>query len=109
MYEFLRTVDLFAELSDSDLRRLSKDISELHLASGEDLFVEGDPGDRAYIIREGKLEILTASGGRAVLIAVGAGTALVLLKWPFRETGLALRSGSSGVEGLVREYFDIRI
>jgi len=70
MYDFLRTVDLFAELSDSDLRSLSEDISELHLATGEDLFVEGDPGDRAYIIREGKLEILTASGGREVLIAV---------------------------------------
>ena len=70
MYDFLRTVDLFAELSDSDLRSLSQDISELHLATGEDLFVEGDPGDRAYIIREGKLEILTASGGREVLIAV---------------------------------------
>jgi signal transduction histidine kinase len=70
MYDFLRTVDLFAELSDSDLRSLSENISELHLATGEDLFAEGDPGDRAYIIREGKLEILTASGGREVLIAV---------------------------------------
>ena len=70
MYDFLRSVDLFAELSDSDLRSLSEDMSELHLAAGEDLFVEGDPGDRAYIIREGKLEILTASGGREVLIAV---------------------------------------
>ncbi len=70
MYDFLRTVDLFAELSDSDLRSLSQDISEVRLATGEDLFVEGDPGDKAYIIREGKLEILTASGGREVLIAV---------------------------------------
>ena len=70
MYDFLRSVALFAELSDSDLRSLSEDMSELHLAAGEDLFVEGDSGDRAYIIREGKLEILTASGGREVLIAV---------------------------------------
>ena len=70
MYDFLRSVDLFAELSDSDLRSLSEDMSELHLAAGEDLFVEGDTGDRAYIICEGKLQILTASGGREVLIAV---------------------------------------
>ena len=70
MYDFLRTVDLFAQLSDSDLRSLTEDIFEVRLASGEDLFVEGDPGDKAYIIREGKLEILTASGGREVLIAV---------------------------------------
>ena len=70
MYDFLRTVDLFADLSDSDLRALSDDISELHLATGDDLFVEGDPGDRAYIIREGALAILTVSGGREVPIAV---------------------------------------
>ena len=70
MYEFLRTVDLFAELSDSDLRRLCQDLSEVQLAAGDELFAEGDPGDKAYIIREGKLEILTSSGGREVLIAV---------------------------------------
>jgi len=70
MYDFLRSVDLFAELSDSDLRSLSEDMSELRLSTGEELFAEGDPGDKAYIIREGKLEILAASGGREVLIAV---------------------------------------
>ena len=70
MYDFLRTVDLFAELSDSDLRRLCQDLSEVQLAGGEELFAEGAPGDKAYIIREGKLEILTSSGGREVLIAV---------------------------------------
>ena len=36
MYDFLRTVDLFTELSDSDLRSLSQDIFELHLSTGED-------------------------------------------------------------------------
>jgi len=70
MYDFLRGVDLFAQLSDSDLRSLTEDMSEVRLATGENLFVEGDLGDKAYIIREGKLEILTASGGREVLIAV---------------------------------------
>jgi len=70
MYDFLRTVDLFAELSDSDLNSLCENLSEVPLAKGEELFAEGDPGDKAYIIREGKLEILTASGGREVLIAV---------------------------------------
>ncbi|MFQ5942627.1 MAG: sensor histidine kinase [Anaerolineales bacterium] len=70
MYDFLRTVDLFAELSDSDLESLCLYIVEVRLAAGEELFSEGDAGDKAYIIREGELEILTSSGGREILIAV---------------------------------------
>ncbi len=70
MYDFLRTVDLFAELSDSDLRRLCQDLSEVQLVAGEELFAEDAPGDRAYIIQKGKLDILTSSGGREVLISV---------------------------------------
>ncbi len=73
-YDFLRTVDLFTELSDKDLESLCLFIAQVKLAAGEDLFVESDPGDMAYIIREGELEILTSSGGREVLIAIrGAG------------------------------------
>ncbi len=52
---------------------------------------------------------MSACLGRALLIAVAAGTALVLLQWPIRESAFALLSGSVGVEGLAREYFDIRI
>ena len=70
MYEFLRTVDLFAELSEPDLRRLCEDLSEVRLTKGEELFAEGNPGNRAYMIREGELEILISSGGREVLVAV---------------------------------------
>ena len=70
MFDFLRTVDLFAELSDPDLESLCLYIVEVRLGAGEELFAEGDPGDKAYIIRKGKLEILISSGGREVLVAV---------------------------------------
>ena len=70
MYDFLSTVDLFSELSEPDLRQLCQDISEVRLAKGEELFAEGALGDKAYVIREGKLDILTSSGGQEVLIAV---------------------------------------
>ena len=70
MYDFLRTVDLFAELSDSDLESLCLYITEVELAKGEELFAEGDAGDMAYIIREGEVEILIATGGREVLVAI---------------------------------------
>lgn len=70
MYEFLKNVSLFADLSDDDLRLLSEEVEEVDLRAGEDLFSEGSPGDRAYIIREGELEIIKVSGSREVLIAV---------------------------------------
>jgi signal transduction histidine kinase len=70
MYEFLKNVSLFADLSDDDLRLLCEEIEEVDLRSGEELFSEGSPGDRAYIIREGELEIIKVSGSREVLIAV---------------------------------------
>jgi signal transduction histidine kinase len=70
MYEFLKNVSLFADLSDDDLRLLCKEVEEVDLHAGEELFSEGSPGDRAYIIREGELEIIKVSGSREVLIAV---------------------------------------
>lgn len=52
---------------------------------------------------------VSASLGRALLIALAAGTALIALQWPIRETAFALLGGSEQVESLARGYFDIRI
>ena len=109
MYDFLRTVDLFAELSDSDLRRLCQDLSEVQLAAGDELFAEGDPGDKAYIIREGKLEILTSSGGREVLIAIRKPRELIgemaLLEEAPRSASVRARVDSL-VFSIEKEHFD---
>jgi len=68
--DFLRKVPLFAELPEPDLQRLCAGVQEVRVPAGELLFAEGDEGARAYIIREGELEILKSSAGRDVLIAV---------------------------------------
>lgn len=52
---------------------------------------------------------LLACLGRALLIAGAVGTALIVLQWPIREAAFALLDGSARVEGLAREYFDLRI
>jgi signal transduction histidine kinase/predicted CoA-binding protein len=70
VYEFLRNVPLFAELPDNDLERLCEIIDEVHLDQGQLLFAEGTAGDRAYVIKEGQLEVVKASGEREVLLAV---------------------------------------
>ena len=68
--EFLRKIPLFADLPEPDLLRLCSMVEELRVGAGELLFGEGSQGTRAYIIQQGELEILKASGGREVLIAV---------------------------------------
>jgi signal transduction histidine kinase/predicted CoA-binding protein len=68
--DFLRKVPLFAELPDADLKRLCSMIKDVTLAAGETLFAEGDPGEEAYVIAEGEIEIVKVSSGRDVLLAV---------------------------------------
>ena len=70
MYDFLKKIPLFASLPEHDLDRLCEMVTEVNLPAGAELFAEGSPGDQAYVIKEGEIEILKASGGRSVLIAV---------------------------------------
>lgn len=70
MYDFLKKVPLFADLPESDLERLCELADEINIPAGKELFAEGDPGDKAYVIKSGALEIVKNSSGREVLLAV---------------------------------------
>ena len=69
-YEIFKSVPLFADLAEADLEHLCQEAVEVRLAAGEELFAEGSPGDRAYVITEGQLEVVKASSGREVLLNV---------------------------------------
>jgi signal transduction histidine kinase/predicted CoA-binding protein len=45
-------------------------VDEVNLPAGTELFSEGSPGDKAYVIKEGEIEIIKASGGRKVSLAI---------------------------------------
>jgi CRP-like cAMP-binding protein len=68
MYDFKENSPL--QPSEHDLDRLCEMVTEVNLPAGTELFTEGSPGDQAYVIMEGEIEILKASGGRNVLLAV---------------------------------------
>ncbi|HEX7973680.1 MAG TPA: ATP-binding protein, partial [Anaerolineales bacterium] len=70
MKNFLRKVPLFTDLSEEDLNRLCGMVNEVLLPRGAELFAEGSPGDQAYVIKEGQIEIVKFSAGREVLLAV---------------------------------------
>ena len=52
---------------------------------------------------------MVAGLGRALMIAGSAGVGLILLQWPIEQVAFALLEGSAQVEGLAREYFNIRV
>ncbi|MFN2221155.1 MAG: sensor histidine kinase [Candidatus Promineifilaceae bacterium] len=67
---FLRNVPLFSNLPEEDLVRICDMATMVSLEPGEQLFAEGSPGDRAYVIVSGELEIVKVSAKRNVLLAL---------------------------------------
>jgi len=63
--EFIRSTELFAELQDDVLIRITEISQEQHYKENHVLFDEGDAADSLYLILEGEVEIL--KDGIAVL------------------------------------------
>jgi CRP-like cAMP-binding protein len=62
---------LFAALEPAAQQELRAQMVEVHLPRGQSLFDEGDPGDRLYVVTEGKVKLgRTAGDGRENLLAV---------------------------------------
>jgi hypothetical protein len=59
-FALLRGNSIFEPLPLATLERLSLDAAVVEVAAGEDIIVEGDPGDHFYVIDEGEVEILKA-------------------------------------------------
>ena len=75
MDDVLRRAPLFAALDDEQAAELRASMTETTLARGESLFHEGDPGDRLYVIVDGKVKLHRASadGRENMLQVVGPG------------------------------------
>lgn len=69
----------------------------------------GTTGLTAQALGARDADELVACLGRSLLIAGAVGVALIVLQWPIREIAFALLDGGERVEGLARDYFDIRI
>lgn len=69
--QFISQVPLFAGLSEDQFAALTERAESVSLRRGEILFEEGDPGDRLFIITEGKVKLGHASAdGRESLLAI---------------------------------------
>jgi CRP/FNR family transcriptional regulator, cyclic AMP receptor protein len=69
--EVVRQAPLFAALDDEAAEALLNSMVRVQLTRTEVLFHEGDPGDRLYVITEGKVKLGRTSGdGRENLLAI---------------------------------------
>ena len=62
---------LFAALDDEAAEALRSSMHEVSLPRGQVLFKEGEPGDRLYVVTDGKIKLgRTAGDGRENLLAI---------------------------------------
>jgi CRP-like cAMP-binding protein len=70
----LAATPLFAGLSKEALESLVSELELVHLATGETLFYEGDPGDALYVIVEGEVSVQAEGPPRVEMARLGAGS-----------------------------------
>jgi signal transduction histidine kinase len=68
--DFLRRLQLFAGLPEADLDWLAEQAEPFSLEAGEVLIQEGEPGEAAFIVLEGELEIKKKSDVKDIFIAL---------------------------------------
>jgi CRP-like cAMP-binding protein len=70
-YDVLRRTPLFAALDDAAAAALRATMGQVTVARGDVVFSEGEPGDRLFIIADGKIKLSqTSSDGREQVMAV---------------------------------------
>lgn len=67
--ELLRRIPLFANIEPSKLKLLAFTSERVAYDPGQDLFLQGDLGDAAYIIIDGSADILVDTPNGAVTVA----------------------------------------
>jgi CRP/FNR family cyclic AMP-dependent transcriptional regulator len=79
--ESLRSVPLFADLSERELDLLADHALSREYQPGEIIFSEGDPCEGLYVVQAGSVKIFntSASGREQVLLVEGAGNSLAEL------------------------------
>lgn len=56
-YRLLRSHEIFTPLSVAEAERLANSLEEVRPAAGEQIIVEGETGDRFYLVAEGEVDV----------------------------------------------------
>ena len=93
--DLLRKIPLFAKIEPSKLKLLAFTSERLTFGPGQELFRQGDVGDKAYVIIDGEADVLVDSeGGELVVAKLGkndiVGEIAILIDVPRTATVRAL-------------------
>jgi signal transduction histidine kinase len=69
----LEAIPLFRDLNGAELQTLRLITQEQRFATGQDIFLEGAPGDGVYFVKSGLVEISAGRGDRHVFSRLGPG------------------------------------
>ncbi len=75
--DLLRKIPLFAKIEPAKLKLLAFTSERLTFADGQELFHQGDVGDKAFIIVQGEADVLVDSPGGPLKVATLAKNDLV--------------------------------
>ena len=73
--DVLMQAPLFAALDAEGAAALRASLVEIHITKGVELFTEGQPGDRLYVILDGKVKLgqSSADGRESLMLVLGPG------------------------------------
>jgi MFS family permease len=100
----LEAVPLFAGLGPPVLEQLAADLEPRRLAAGEVVFRQGDPGDRFYIVAEGRFSV-AVDGASAAELGPGEFFGEIALLHDTARTGTVTAETEGAVYSLGREPF----
>lgn len=108
---FLRQVPVLAELSDELLSQLAEEAGEVRVPAGEWLLREGDRAESLYVVRSGRLEVISEGPPETLIRGLRRGEVLgelALLQAGVRTASVRARRDSDLLE-LGRERFEALI
>jgi CRP-like cAMP-binding protein len=111
LIELLKGVELFAGLSDAQLRRLAAISRPVRYKDSEIIFAQGDEGDQLYIIREGQVEVTIGDDPETARSAVYLGRGqifgeMALIDYGKRSATIRCVSNDAIIDTIKREDFN---
>jgi CRP-like cAMP-binding protein len=69
MADMLMDLSIFAGIDRSKLKLLAFTSERVHFDENQEIFHQGDPGDRAYVVIEGKVDVILESAAGPTTVA----------------------------------------
>ena len=102
--DLLRSVPIFAPLPGATLEHLAARLEPVRIPAGRDVFRQGDPGDRFYVVADGEVDVTIDGRLSAVIEPRGYFGEIALLR-DIPRTGTARARTDAELYALERDEF----